>query len=216
MPTEPPEKRAVVFIDGQNLFHGVREAFGYTYPNYDVAALAGRLCQRHGWTLTQIRFYTGIPERIDNAFWHDFWSAKLAVMGRQDVHVFSRPLRYRNRVVRLPDGTTHAILTGEEKGVDVRLALDVIRLAHRREFDVAVLLSQDQDLSEVAQEIRVIAREQDRWIKVASAFPLSPTTRNRRGIDRTDWIPIDRTLYDACLDRRDYRPPKPDASKREP
>jgi uncharacterized LabA/DUF88 family protein len=210
MPTEPPEKRAVVFIDGQNLFHGVREAFGYTYPNYDVAALAGQLCQRHGWTLARTRFYTGIPERIDNAFWHDFWSAKLAVMGRQDVHVFSRPLRYRNRVVRLPDGTTHAILTGEEKGIDVRLALDVIRLAHRREFDVAVLLSQDQDLSEVAHEIRVIAREQDRWIKIASAFPLSPTTRNRRGINRTDWIPIDRALYDACLDRRDYRSPRSD------
>jgi uncharacterized LabA/DUF88 family protein len=216
MPTEPPEKRAVVFIDGQNLFHGVREAFGYTYPNYDVVALAGRLCQRHGWTLTRTRFYTGIPERIDNAFWHDFWSAKLAVMGRQEVHVFSRPLRYRNRVVRLPDGTTHAILTGEEKGIDVRLALDVIRLAHRREFDVAVLVSQDQDLSEVAQEIRVIAREQDRWIKVASAFPLSPTTRNRRGIDRTDWIPIDRALYDVCLDRRDYRPPRTGPSKGEP
>jgi len=37
------------------------------------------------------------------------------------------------------------------------------------------------------------------------AFPSSPTSRNRRGIDRTDWIPIDRATYDACLDRRDYR-----------
>jgi hypothetical protein len=43
LPTEPLEKRAVVFVDGQNLFYGVREAFGYTHPNYDVAALAGPL-----------------------------------------------------------------------------------------------------------------------------------------------------------------------------
>ncbi len=37
---EPPVKRAVVLVDGQKLFHAAREAFGYTYPNYDVAALA--------------------------------------------------------------------------------------------------------------------------------------------------------------------------------
>ncbi len=126
-------------------------------------------------------------------------------MGRQGVHVFSRVLRYRNRTVRLRDGTEHTFLAGEEKGIDVRLALDVIRLAHRRAYDVAVVLSQDQDLAEVADEIRVIAREQDHWIKIACAFPASPTSRNRRGIDRTDWIRIERAAYDGCLDRRDYR-----------
>jgi hypothetical protein len=45
----------------------------------------------------------------------------------------------------------------------------------------------------------------DRWIKIASAFPVSPAASNRRGINSTDWIPIDRALYDQCLDRRDYR-----------
>ena len=97
-------------------------------------------------------------------------------------------------------------MAGEEKGIDVRIALDIIRLAHRQEFDVALIFSQDQDLSEVADEIRAIAREQNRWIKVASAFPFSPTTRNRRGIEKTDWIKVDRVTYDDCLDRRDYRP----------
>lgn len=119
--------------------------------------------------------------------------------------MYSRPLRYRNRTVTLPDGTEHSVLTGEEKGIDVRIALDVIALAHRRAYDVAVVMSQDQDLSEVAEEIRVIAREQGRWIKIASAFPQSPASWNRRGINKTDWIRIDRELYDRCLDRRDYR-----------
>src|SRR5438034_11375508 len=113
-------------------------------------------------------------------------------MGRQGVHVYLRSLRYRNRTVRLPDGTTHTFLAGEEKGIDVRVALDVIRMAHRAEYDVGVILSQDQDLSEVAEEIRTIAREQNRWIKIACAFPSSPASRNRRGIDKTDWIRIDR------------------------
>jgi hypothetical protein len=108
--------------------------------------------------------------------------------------------------VRLPDGTEHTYLAGEEKGIDVRIAIDVIRMAHGGQYDVALIFSQDQDLSEVAAEIRTIASEQQRWIKVACAFPLSPTTRNRRGINAADWLAIDRATYDACLDRRDYRP----------
>lgn len=137
--------------------------------------------------------------------------AKLRVLSWQKVHIYSRPLRYRNRIVNLPDGTEHTFLAGEEKGIDVRMAIDIIRMAHRREFDVALIFSQDQDLSEVAAELRTIAAEQGRWIKATCAFPLSPTTRNRRGIDKTDWIPIDRTTYDACIDRREYR--KKDSQK---
>ena len=70
---------------------------------------------------------------------------------------------------------------------------------------MALIFSQDQDFSEAAEEVRVIAREQDRWIKVASAFPHSRHSVNRRGIDKTDWLRIDRATYDACVDRRDFR-----------
>ncbi len=208
MPPEPLVKRTIAFVDGQNLFHTAKEAFGCSYPNYDGRALAEAVCRSQGWSLIETRFYTGVPDAADDPFWHHFWERKLAVMGRQGIVVFSRRLRYRNVQVRLPDGTTHTFLTGEEKGVDVRLALDVIRLAHASAYDVAVIFSQDQDLSEVATEVRHISREQSRWIKMASAFPRSPASRNRRGIDKTDWIPFERTLYDTCLDRRDYRPPR--------
>ncbi|MBI2928304.1 MAG: NYN domain-containing protein [Verrucomicrobia bacterium] len=205
MATEPPIQRAIVFVDGQNLFYAAKQTFGYSYPNYDIALLAAAVCQPQNWQLTQARFYTGIPSPADDAAWNHFWMAKLAQMGRQGVHVFSRPLRYRLHTVRLPDGSTYSVPVGQEKGVDVRLAIDVVSLAHRNAFDVAVIFSQDQDLSEVAEEIRVIAKEQDRWLKIASAFPVSPVPHNRRGINGTDWIKIDRATYDACLDPRDYR-----------
>ena len=132
-------------------------------------------------------------------------------MGRQGVVVYSRPLRYRNRTVTLPNGRQHSFLTGKEKGSDVRIALEVIQLAHRRDYYVALARSQDQDLSELAGEIRRIAREQQRWVKIASALPHSPASRNPRGINKTDWIRINRALYDRCPDPRDYRP-KPKGS----
>lgn len=105
----------------------------------------------------------------------------------------------------LPDGTQYTFLAGEEKGIDVRIALDLLRLATRGTYDVGLIFSQDQDLSEVADEIRNLAKDHERWIKLASAFPSSPTSRNRRGINGTDWIRLDRGLYESCRDTRDYR-----------
>ena len=49
MPSEPTLKRAVVFVDGQNLFYAGRSAFGYSYPNYDPLALSKAVCVQQGW-----------------------------------------------------------------------------------------------------------------------------------------------------------------------
>jgi uncharacterized LabA/DUF88 family protein len=206
MPAEPPVKRTFAYTDGQNLFHGAKEAFGHSYPNYDISALVTKICREKGWQLDGIHFYTGIPDATDNAFWNHFWVAKLAAMGKQGIKVFSRPLRYRNETVRLSDGSSHTFLVGQEKGVDIRIALDIVRAVRLNQCDVVVVFSQDQDLSEVADEIRLISREHGRWVRIASAFPCSPTTLNKRGVNGTDWIRIDRPAYDTCLDPRDYRP----------
>jgi len=206
MPSEPTIKRTVAFVDGQNLFYAAKNAFGYSFPNYDPLALARAVCTSQGWSLQQVRFYTGVPDAQDDPQKNAFWLGKLLQMSRSGIHVYNRALRYRNKTVKLPDGSTHTFLVGQEKGVDVRLALDIIGMAYQQAADVLLVFSQDQDLSEVADEIRDIATQQDRWLKIACAFPVSPATNNRRGINGTDWIKIDRTMYDTCLDPRDYRP----------
>jgi uncharacterized LabA/DUF88 family protein len=205
---EPAHKRVIAFIDGQNLFHSVRWEYGYTFPNYDVVALARAVVAgkvANGWSAPAVRFYTGLPDGRD-ARWNKFWQRKLAFMGRQGVTVFTRHLRYRRQTFECPTcKTQHTRETAEEKGVDVRIALDVLTLASRDAFDVGLIFSQDQDLSEAADEVRVIARQTGRWIKLASAY--AHGTRNPRGINGTDWLPFSRPLYDACIDRRDYRAP---------
>lgn len=206
MPAEPTPKRTIAFIDGQNLFHNARNAFGYNFPNYDVQKLAQVVCATRGWTLTGVKFYTGVPSASDNPFWNGFWSNKLAMMGRRGIEVYSRPLVYRHKTIAVPGFGNHTFLSGEEKGIDVRLALDALDSAHRFEFDVALIFSQDQDLSELASLTRLVASFQNRWIKIASAFPDDPAASNRRGINHTDWCPINKATYDSCIDPRDYRP----------
>ena len=209
MPPEPPHKHAFAFIDGQNLFYAAKQAFGYSYPNYDPLLLAKGVAKQRGWQLVETYFYTGLPEVKDSAFWNHFWTAKLAVMGTRGIKTFSRHLKYRNQTVRLAAGATTTVLVGQEKGIDVRLALDVVRFARENKYDVGLIFSQDQDLSEVATEVRNIGRDRNRWIKLACAYPISPTTLNKRGISGTDWVQIDRATYDTCLDPNDYRPKSP-------
>jgi uncharacterized LabA/DUF88 family protein len=206
MPAEPPVKRTIAFLDGQNLFYAAKSAFGYGWPNYDPRNLTEAVCRTRGWQLVKRCFYTGVPRPDDDAFWNHFWTAKLAQMGRVGIQTFSRHLKYRNQTVKFPGGRTTTVLVGNEKGIDVRLALDVVTAARNNTCDVALIFSQDQDLSEVADEVRAISIQENRWIKMACAFPISPTYDNTRGINKTDWVRIDRSTYDHCLDPRDYRP----------
>jgi len=206
MAMEPTEKRVFAFFDGQNLFHRAEDAFGYTHPNFDPEKLAEMVCREHGWRLAETRFYTGIPPKTYDAFWHGFWTNKLAAMKRRGMNVFSRHLRIRSKTIRLDDGTEATATLPVEKGIDVRIAIDIMRLTYQRLFDVALIFSQDQDLSEVAKEVRDLARVHDRWIKLASAYPFSASANNTKGIDGTDWIRIEKASYDTCLDPVDYRP----------
>jgi hypothetical protein len=106
----------------------------------------------------------------------------------EGIVVTTRPIRYHKEkakdengnVVLLPYGAPKMITVPHEKGIDVRLALDLVSLARKKQFDVALIFSQDQDLQEVVQEIWDIAKEQDRWIKIACAFPKGQT-RHRVG-----------------------------------
>jgi hypothetical protein len=84
------------------------------------------------------------------------------------------------------------------------MALDVIELALDGTFDVAVLFCRDQDLSEVVPSLDRLSKRQHRPIRVASAFP-EHQSGNFRGIYGTQWLHIDKAIYEACLPQSGYR-----------
>jgi len=204
----------MAFVDGQNLYRHAKEAFGYHHPNYDPVKLHKAVCAERGWRPTLTRFYTGVPSQIESPMWAAYWSNRVLALKRIGVSVTTRPIRYhKEKVVDHDgdpvlddDGIQKVVTVPHEKGIDVRLALDLVSLARTKQFDVALIFSQDQDLQEVVQEIADIAQEQGRLIKVACAFPDGPNASSSRGIDKTDWFPMEQTFYDQCLDPRDYRP----------
>lgn len=208
MTNAPVQRFAMGFFDAQNLFRHAKDAFGHIHPNFDPKLLHNAVCAAHGWTPNLVRFYTGVPEQSRSLMWTGYWNNRVLALKRAGVHVTTRKLRYHEQTVSNPDGSTQLVTSVQEKGVDVRLALDIVKLARLKNFDVAVIYSQDQDLCEVVEEVREISKEQGRKIDLCCAFPSSATATSRRGIDKTQWFRMDQAFYDACLDHHDYRPPK--------
>lgn len=189
----------IVFFDGQNLYRSAKDAwrlqptantYVYTWPSYDVEKLAAVLISKTpGRTLTQIRFYTGVPRLDQNAQWHDFWRRKLEHLGNQGIEV------YKGRI------NEHQ----QEKGVDVKISVDLIRLTYERRYDLAIIVSQDRDFEPAIKLAKEIAKDQHRRLVFESHFPVGPGSHSDRGIPGTQWNPIDKVTYDACLDPQDYR-----------
>ena len=195
--------RTIVLIDGQNLYHLARIAWAsqpsgtsppYAWPSYDVEKLAHTLVSRiAGRTLAETRFYTGVPDPAagpSQRFWHGFWSNKLRYLRSRGTYV------YRGRVST----------GGQEKGVDVSLALDLVRATYEQRYDAAIIVSQDWDFGPAVRLAKEIARSQNRSNVYESAFPVGPGSVSRRGVPGTTWVPIDKATYDACHDPTDYRP----------
>ncbi|MXZ91486.1 MAG: NYN domain-containing protein [Chloroflexi bacterium] len=189
----------IVFIDGQNLYHLARSSWlvnpsdkssPYTWASYDVAKLANALTAREpGRTLTEVRFYTGVPDEFSRPSLHGFWTNKIRYLRNGGIYVYQ--------------GKVNA---GGEKGVDVSLALDLVQATHERRFDVAIIVSQDSDFGPAVGLAKQIAASQNRTLKFESAFPFHRGRVSPRGVPGTTWVHIDQAMYDACFDPRDYRP----------
>ncbi len=190
----------LVLIDRQNLHHLAKIAWAsseksaYDWPSYDVEKLAKTLVSRiQGRSLSEIRFYTGVPDPSagdSQAFWHGFWSNKLRYLESQGIYVYQGRINSARK----------------EKGVDVSLAVDLIRATYEHQYESAIIVSQGHDFGPAVRLAKEIARSQNRSLIYESAFPFESGRSSPRGIPGTTWVPIDKDTYDSCLDPTDYRP----------
>jgi len=97
----------------------------------------------------------------------------------------------------------------QEKGVDVKLAIDLIKLTYEKQYEVAIIVSQDRDFEPAIRLAKQVAEDQNRQLLFESHYPAGSGSDSDRGIPGTTWKPIDKTTYDACYDPRDYRNPTP-------
>jgi uncharacterized protein (TIGR00288 family) len=124
-------KRAMMFIDGANVFHSCKEfRSGY---KIDYVKLRDELTK--DYDLIRAYFYEGVKPNDESK--RSFHNALKA----QGFHVETRPLVMRDGIFR-------------EKGVDVMITTELLTHAFKDNFDVAVIVGGDQDYIVALKEVK--------------------------------------------------------------
>lgn len=147
-----PGEGVAVFIDGQFLVRGLN----VTCPGqrFDYRKIAAKLVSPG--RLVRVGFYTAPPPDYLPEEAKAGHTAQMAtIRGFPFFDVFEGQIRQRRRKV-VPDGQEALIFAKywEQKGVDVRIALDMLGKAYHHQYDVAVLVSGDGDFIELARLVR--------------------------------------------------------------
>lgn len=144
--------QVMVFIDYQNIATTAFECFPRTatlrrFTHIDPIRLAERIVDRRRFAseLCGIRVYRGRPEPHRQPGLAAASDAQASAWQRDPrVAVVRRPLRY-------PPG--FPLERPQEKGVDVALAVDFVRLAIDRAYEVGVIVSHDTDLMPAVETV---------------------------------------------------------------
>jgi hypothetical protein len=157
--------RVAVFIDYQNVYKGARSAFllnghghldGQVYPRR-VGLLVvdrGRAVDASR-ELVSVAVYRGEPSPKHSPKGQAACQRQVRYWDSQAlVRPSTRPLKYYTHQDRSGNQTWEP----REKGIDVRIALDMAQGAMRDDYDTCVLFSGDTDLVPAIEEVRLAGK----------------------------------------------------------
>ena len=180
--------RAVIFIDGNNLYHGMQQHTHAT-RHLDYVHFSKNLT--HGCDWCETRYYTGKVPKVGDSVLYSEHLKLLADMDNTDkVNYFLGRLERRPNkrlrpltewldelwqrkdifVSRKVYAELREIAKGAksnyvEKAVDTMIAVDMVAMAFKDEFDVAYLVSADGDFTPAVEKVREVGKK----VVVASA-----------------------------------------------
>jgi uncharacterized LabA/DUF88 family protein len=137
----PKKKKVAVFIDGSNLYFKLRTLVPtkMDFIRYRYRELAESFLQSNE-RLSYIGYYVGVVRDTKRTSNHE----KTLELVKNQQKVFEQLRHQQIDIVKgyllERDGKYF------EKGVDVRLAVDIVTMAQAKQYDVAVVISSDTDL----------------------------------------------------------------------
>lgn len=143
-------RRVAVYIDGFNLYHGLKQAHGRKYLWLDLEAVARRLL-RPGQELTAVHYFTAmVRDDPDAEARQKTYLAALGVASTAiDVHLGR--FQSKSMTCRSCGGRWR---TFEEKQTDVHVAVTLLEDGVTDVFDTAIVLSADADLVPAAMSLK--------------------------------------------------------------
>lgn len=146
--------RAIVVIDGTNLKGAIEEKGLTTWVNYRQlgAEILKRAESVGPWTLEGVVYVTASPIQSHDPVRFVRW--------RKFEEMLRGTERVQLKLGRL-EGSRNAVY---EKGVDILVALELLRGAYKDEYDVAAIISGDGDYADIARAVREAGK------KIVNAF----------------------------------------------
>lgn len=142
----------MVFIDGSNLYHGLRDAFGHA--RLDFQAFCNTVCGPKR-RLVHAHYYNVPVRQADDPGAYAAQQRFIAQL-RKIPHFTIHPGRLvdRDRDETCPScAHKYSVKYRTEKGVDVQLAAHMLAFAFDNQYDVAILVSNDGDFAPVVAEV---------------------------------------------------------------
>ncbi|OGZ36719.1 MAG: hypothetical protein A3I88_01425 [Candidatus Portnoybacteria bacterium RIFCSPLOWO2_12_FULL_39_9] len=146
-------KKAFVFIDGNNFYFKLKELTSklngkFSLLSFNFRKFAEWLVEPN--ELIKIHYYVGaIKRQSNNEKSEKMYADQQKLIGKlQQQKIFIT----LGQLIRHPDKTYH------EKGVDVRLAVEMIRFAREDKYDQAYLVSSDTDLVAAIEEVQALGK----------------------------------------------------------
>ena len=169
-------QRVAVYVDGFNLFYGLRSKGWRRYYWLDVHRLAENLL-RPGQSLAGVRYFTARvfpdPEDPGKLERQNIYLEALGTIPGLTIHYGY----FLSKTRRCPDcGETSQAY--EEKMTDVNIAVELLRDAYGDLFDTAIVVSADSDL---ARPITAVT-EQFSDKRVIVAFPPGRASKHLRSV----------------------------------
>lgn len=156
-------ERVKVYVDGFNLYHGLREKHGHRYHWLDLQALASSLLRPHQ-DLVGISYFTARVRQqpLSEVRQATYLDALAAHCGQ--VAIIEGRFQEKRRKCR---SCRAEVTSYEEKETDVSIAAALIEDAVNDVFDTAVLISADSDLCPAVRSVGRLRPQK----KIIAAFP---------------------------------------------
>lgn len=142
------KNRAFIIIDGSNFYHRLKELKIINQLNFDYGSFVNSFTQK--CILVHKGYYVGaVRENIRSPKSHQLMINQQRLIGRLKKYGFKEEFGYLLK----SGGVYH------EKGVDVKMAMDILVGAYEKKYDVVYLISSDTDLLPVIEKVKLMKKK---------------------------------------------------------
>ena len=142
-------ERVAVFIDGSNVYHIVKRLFPDKRPiDFNFENLSEFLA--NSMEIVGVYYYNVPLDREKDEFAY--------VKQQRFFEKIKRLPKFHFVLCRMQKRRVNGKIIYEVKEDDIYLAVDMVRLAHKNEFDTAILISSDGDFVPVIDAVREIGK----------------------------------------------------------